>query len=177
LIVEQATGKTLAEEVTRRITAPLHLSATALNPGRDIRGTHVRGYYVHANRRNVDVTRTTFGAWADESLVSSVQDLGRFYAALLARQLLSPTQLAEMKTTVATGDFAEGDAAGMGIFNARLRCGPAWTNSGGTAGFLTKVIVGDDGQRVVVIATNGLLTTAFRPNKRSTRPPRLPSAA
>lgn len=156
LIVERVTGRALADEVERVIVAPLHLSSTALDPSRDIRGRHVSGYYVYANRPAVDETRTTLGGWADGGLVSSVQDIGRFYRALFRGQLLPPQQLAELKTTVATGGFPDGDGAGFGIFRAQLRCGPAWTNSGGTAGFLTKVIVSDDGNRVVVIATNGL---------------------
>ena len=158
LLVERVTGEPFATVLQRRILRPLGLSATALVPGRDIAGPHANGYYVYTDGTpRINVTRTTFGAWADGAIVSSARDLARFYSALLRGKLLRPAQLAAMKRTVATGGSSDGDAAGLGIFRIGTRCGRAWGHTGGTAGFLTKVLASADGRRVAVFATNGLV--------------------
>jgi D-alanyl-D-alanine carboxypeptidase len=157
LLVERVSGHSLAAELRRRIIGRLGLRATALVPGRDIAGAHADGYYVYTARPRVNVTRTTFGAWADGAIVSNARDLGRFYSALLGGKLLRKTQLAEMKRTVRTGGSSDGEGAGLGIFRITTRCGAVWGHTGGTAGFLTKVLVSSTGRRVAVFATNGLV--------------------
>jgi D-alanyl-D-alanine carboxypeptidase len=157
LIIEKATGQTLRSEMERRIFAPLALAATDLIPARDIPGPHAKGYYLYRQQPRIDVTRTTFGSWADGALVSNAVDIARFYRALFAGRLLPPAMLSEMKQTVETGGFPDGDRAGLGIFRTHLPCGIAWGNSGGVAGFLSKVLVSPDARRVVVFMTNGFL--------------------
>ena len=157
LIVEKVTGESLAGELSRRIFVPLGLRATALDPGRDISGPHAHGYYLYRDAPPIDETRTTFGAWADGGVVSNARDLGRFYSALFQGRLLSPRMMSELETTVETGGFPDGDEAGLGLFRTTLRCGDAWSMSGGSAGFLAKVLVSGDGSRVVAFVTNGFL--------------------
>jgi D-alanyl-D-alanine carboxypeptidase len=158
LVVERVTGRSFADELRRRILRPLGLRHTAFVPGRDIPGPHADGYYVYTDGRgSVNVTRTTFGAWADGAIVSNVLDLARFYSALLSGKVLPPRLLAEMRRTVPTRGSPDGEADGLGIFRSSSRCGRTWGHSGGAAGFLTKVVASADGRRVAVFATNGLV--------------------
>ncbi len=157
LIIEKATGRSLRDELAARIFRPLHLRATDLVPGRDIPGPHGQGYYVYFEDPRIDVTRTTFGSWADGAIVSNAFDLARFYRALFRGELLDPQMMRALKTTVETGGFPDGERAGLGIFRTHLSCGWTWEHSGGVAGFLTKVLASSDGHRVVVFVTNGFL--------------------
>lgn len=157
LLIESVTGHSLRSELATRIFDPLQLSATDLVPGRDIPGPHAQGYYLYHEDPTIDVTRTTFGSWADGAIVSNTSDLATFYRALFRGELLGPSMMRALKTTVATGGFPDGERAGLGIFRSHLSCGWVWSHSGGVAGFLTKVLVSDDGHRVVVFVTNGFL--------------------
>jgi D-alanyl-D-alanine carboxypeptidase len=157
LIIERVTGRSLREEMAARIFRPLGLGATDLVPERDIPGPHAQGYYLYTQDPRIDVTRTTFGQWADGAIVSNAPDLARFYRALFRGELLTPQMMVALKATVETGGFSDGEQAGLGIFRTHLSCGWAWENSGGVAGFLAKVLASGDGHRVVVFVTNGFL--------------------
>src|SRR4029079_15598474 len=71
LIVEAATGRPLADEVRRRIVAPLHLRATSLDAGPRIAGRHAHGYTrYHGARKPLDISDIGQSfAWAAGALV------------------------------------------------------------------------------------------------------------
>jgi len=102
LIVEAATGNPYAREVERRIIRPLRLDGTSL-PGTDpdIPGPHPHGYVPirqDAQTQLVDVTRMNPSVMgAAGSLVSTTEDLNRFYGALLAGRLLPAHLLTGMR--------------------------------------------------------------------------------
>lgn len=90
MIVERATGRALAEEITERISRPFGLAGTYLPHGSDptIRGPHSRHY--------TKLFRTDLGApvhdateldpsmfWAAGGMISTAGDLNRFFGALL----------------------------------------------------------------------------------------------
>jgi D-alanyl-D-alanine carboxypeptidase len=112
LIVEAATGRTLGQELKRRIIRPLGLHDTYFPINRpDIPGRNAHGYSLPLGDQGpvLDGPLLDFTvynpslAWAAGNLVSDLGDLARFFRALLGGRLLPPGLLAEMTTTVPIG--------------------------------------------------------------------------
>ena len=159
LILERVTGTGLGTLLADRLFEPLRLTRTSFEPLPPLAEPVVHGYALRpdqlplATERPRDVTRNAFGGiWADGAIVSTVDDLARFYAALLGGELLRDAQLAEMRRTVAT---PSGPRYGLGLFRLRLTCGYAWGHDGNLNGYLTWVLARADGSHVVVMAANG----------------------
>ncbi len=109
LIVEAATGNTLARELGGCIFGPLGLRDTLLpgnSPG--IPSPTSRGYSLPLSSQGEVITgplldftaQNPSWAWAAGALVSTLEDLGHFFRALLGGRLLPPRLLAEMLSTV-----------------------------------------------------------------------------
>jgi D-alanyl-D-alanine carboxypeptidase len=91
LVIDRITGRSWRHEVTRRVVRPLRLTHTDLPaPGhRSIKGAHAHGY-LELDGRMVDLTRvdpSIAGAAGGSALVTTVQDLARFWNALLKGRL------------------------------------------------------------------------------------------
>src|SRR3954452_997445 len=152
LIVEATTGRPLAAELRRRIIAPLHLRATSLDAKPPIAGHHAHGYTrYHGGRRPLDISDIGQSfAWAAGALVSTTDDLARFYRALLDGRLLRRDMLATMRTTVP----ADEQRWGLGLIQTPHRCGPSWGHGGETLGYETNADSGPDGTRQAIVAIN-----------------------
>ena len=137
LVIESITGVSLADLLRRRILDPLGLSATQL-----------------------PATETVANA-----LASTSEDLARFFAALLAGQILGEPSLREMLTTVPC-DWAESQGYGLGIeqveslmgFEASP-CGAAWGHVGLTPDVTSIAFTTRDASRQVVLVANAMLTS------------------
>ncbi|MEC4017458.1 serine hydrolase domain-containing protein [Streptomyces sp. H27-D2] len=131
MIVRQVTGRSYASEATRRILRPLRLTATSFPGTRaTLPAPHGRAYSTRTGRP-LDVTDLNpSGAGAAGEVVSTLDDLNRFYGALLRGDLLRPRQLALMRDTAAThGRY------GMGLFPVKLPCGrTVWGHNGDITG-------------------------------------------
>jgi D-alanyl-D-alanine carboxypeptidase len=136
LVIESATGYTVGELLRGRILDSLGLSATRLPP-----------------------TATAAGG-----LVSTADDLARFFAALLGGQIVGESSLREMLTTVPS-DWAESQGYGLGIEQVESLmgfelspCGMAWGHTG--LGHVTTVaLTTPDARRQVVLMANAMLTS------------------
>lgn len=82
LIVEAATGHSLALELRHRIIVPLRLRATSFPNAPDINGRYAHGYFLRP-LQDVSVGSPSV-QWAAGALVSNADDLARFFRALLA---------------------------------------------------------------------------------------------
>lgn len=159
LIVEEVTGRPLAEEVRRRVIQRIGLRRTySPAPGEvTIREPHPRGYIQDAPGAPLhDVTGTDPSwAWAAGHLVSTTSDLNRFFSALLAGRLLAPAQLAEMRTTVPAGyPFGPGTRYGLGLVSTPLSCGGVyWGHGGSIPGYETRGGATEDGRAAGVAVT------------------------
>ncbi|MGK5543191.1 serine hydrolase domain-containing protein [Streptomyces sp. URMC 127] len=156
MVIEKVTGKAWADEVKRRIINPLGLDSTVL-PGTDPRmpAPHSRGYrklLAPADQEAFDVTEfnpSMFTSAGD--LISTADDLTRFYRALLGGRLLPRQQLKEMKTTVPAG----GTGYGLGLSSATLSCGVTlWGHVGRVPGSVTIAGATPDGSRSATINFN-----------------------
>ncbi|MCP1491978.1 D-alanyl-D-alanine carboxypeptidase [Peribacillus frigoritolerans] len=138
ILIEKVTGNSYAEEVENRIIEPLDLSNTFL-PGNSsvIPGTkHARGYFQPDGASEPkDVTYANPGS-SDGDMISTADDLNKFFSYLLSGKLLKEQQLKQMLTTVPTG--REGTGFGLGIFETKLPSGVSiWGHKGGVLGFST----------------------------------------
>ena len=106
MIVKASTGKTIDAELQARLFAPLRLRSTSFPTLSEIDGSHTHGY-VFLDSGPFDVTPWSPSAsGAAGAIVSNVDDLARFYRALLDGQLLPRTLLKSMRTIdpTATGE-------------------------------------------------------------------------
>ncbi|WP_418958622.1 serine hydrolase domain-containing protein [Streptomyces tritici] len=137
LLVERVTGRPYAVEADRRILSPLSLTGTSF-PGarRTLPAPHRPGEPLLDPR--------TAGAAGE--LVSTLDDLSRFYSALLGGRLLPPAQLRELLDTSATGG-----RYGMAVQPLRLSCGlTVWGHNGRITGSAVRAAVTADGRRTLV---------------------------
>jgi len=145
LVVEKVTGHPYNEELMRRIVRPLGLSGTELAstpiriPGRD------RGPGINPNL-----------FWAASGIVSTADDLAKFYSALLSGRLVSRASLNKMERTVQ--DPAGPERYGLGLLAFDLSCGSFWGqtdrfNTSNLPG--TTVTASADGSRVAIVLMRG----------------------
>jgi D-alanyl-D-alanine carboxypeptidase len=156
LIVEAATGTDLGRQLRHRIFGPLRLRATTFPvTSPSIRGRHAHGYAnFDPGGPLTDTTRMSASwAWAAGSIVSTVDDVARFYRALLGGRVLRPDLLAAMKTTVATGDPG-GFRYGLGILTGDAPCAAIWGHNGDYLGYFDWAITSDSTDRQVVLMMN-----------------------
>ncbi|MGI8282251.1 serine hydrolase domain-containing protein [Bacillus mycoides] len=141
ILIETVTGNSYAEEIENRIIEPLELSNTFL-PGNSsvIPGTkHARGYIqLDGASEPKDVTHynPSMGSSAGD-MISTADDLNKFFSYLLGGKLLKEQQLKQMLTTVPTGEAAFG-RYGLGIYETKLPNGVSiWGHGGSIPGFVT----------------------------------------
>ncbi len=141
ILIEKVTGNSYAEEIENRIIEPLELSNTFL-PGNSsvIPGTnHARGYFQPDGAielKDVTYYNPSIGSSAGD-MISTADDLIKFFSSLLSGKLLKEQQLKQMLTTVPTGS-AEISGYGLGIYETKLPNGVSiWGHSGGIPGFST----------------------------------------
>lgn len=182
IILEQVTGKPLAQLMQQRIQAPLNLTNTFLELKQPIPGGFTQGYQDwndDGTAENVTKPQINNGLGLGHSgIVSNATDLVRLFRALFAEgKLLYPTTLEEnMLDRVPAG---MGDGFGLGIAHFSTRWGEAWGHRGRTLGFqsvvlyfpvhdLTLIVWTNTGDRRAVnpmeVAENGLSIILGEPN-------------
>ena len=155
LIVERAAGASLERQLEERIIEPLGLEGTSFEPG------VVSGAYIHGHRppsHHGIVTgppRDTSGeaaswTWGAAAIVSTADDVRRFFQALLRGSLLPPAQLRDMATLVPAGSLRYG--LGLAVFPTP--CGDAWGHTGNAQGTITVAWNTRDASRQVIVVVN-----------------------
>jgi D-alanyl-D-alanine carboxypeptidase len=163
LIVEQVTGRSLAQELAQRITGPLHLKSTYEPTGDDpaIHGPHGRGYSKLMVQGDAapfyDVTELnpSFG-FGSGDMISTTGDLGTFFRALLRGRLLPPAQQNEMFTVLdPQGGWIDKSHYGLGVASLDLSCGTVWGMGGAIDGSWSYTFGTRDGRHVLSTEVNG----------------------
>jgi D-alanyl-D-alanine carboxypeptidase len=160
MIVEAATGRTLGQELTRRIIRPLRLRDTFFPINRpDIPGPNPRGYSLPlVDEAGPLLDFTVYNpslAWGAGNLTSDLDDLQRFLRALLGGRLLPPRLLAEMTTTVPIG--VPGFGYGLGLLVFQAPSGRLIGHDGAIPGFDNMVLSTEDGRRQLGVMINEFL--------------------
>lgn len=150
-VVEKATGRTYGEEVERRLIRPLGLHGTAM-PGASPRipGPHPHGYVPRDTEGNLadytEMNPSVFGAGGE--LISTAEDLNRFFAALLGGRLLPGRLLDEMRTP-----GVPGGRYGLGLAWWDTSCGVrVYGNDGDALAYQSWSFSTEDRRRQVTVA-------------------------
>jgi D-alanyl-D-alanine carboxypeptidase len=153
MIIEAVTGNPWAEEVRNRVIKPLDLAQTTVGNSPQMPEPHAKGYYQFPQGGPlVDATLLDPSAGdAGGAIISTPQDVTRFFRALLGGELLAPEQLTEMKDTVPEGD----GRYGLGLGWSPLSCGGGyWRHGGAIPGYLSYEGFNADGSRGVVLSVS-----------------------
>jgi D-alanyl-D-alanine carboxypeptidase len=164
LIVEAATGNTLGQELHRRILGPLGLRDTFFPvnvPGIPSPKSH--GYSLPLSPQGevlngplLDFTICNPSPfWGAGNLISNLDDLTRFFRALLGSRLLPPRLLAAMTTTVPTDRPVVG--YGLGLQVVETPAGRLFGHDGDIPGFNNIVLSTQDGRRQFGVMRNEAL--------------------
>ncbi|MEU6983488.1 serine hydrolase domain-containing protein [Streptomyces sp. NPDC046324] len=149
LLIEEVTGRSLAEETERLILRPLELSGTVV-PGDspEIPEPHAHGYYRYEDAgqwKVVDVTRFNV-SWisAAGDMISTTKDLHTFFSALNSGKLVPAPLLAEMRTPHPKLGY------GLGVFVEETEGGgTVLHHNGGFFGWAALMYSTPDGSRTL----------------------------
>jgi D-alanyl-D-alanine carboxypeptidase len=154
-IIERATGHPLGDELRRRIFVPAGLRATSFDTQAQMAGRHQQGYERLDKGRLTDVTEIDPSyAWASGAIVSTADDVARFYNKLLAGRLLRPDLVAAMRTTGPMSKQLKGWGYGFGLISKPIGCGTVIGNEGGALGFTIYAYNSKDGSRQALVMMN-----------------------
>jgi D-alanyl-D-alanine carboxypeptidase len=160
MIVETITGRSIGAELRRRIFTPLGLAHTSYPTSSDIAGRYVHGYIADTTPP-VDITPLSPTVYAAAGAVlSSADDVARFYRALLGGRLIPPGLLARMQTIdpVATGGIPDagilGGGWGLGLLREEFPCGAAWGHDAEHLGYLAAAWTSRHATRQIVVIVN-----------------------
>jgi D-alanyl-D-alanine carboxypeptidase len=147
LLVEKLSGTTLAQALQQRVFAPAGMTSSTLA------GTPtVLGYSAYRIGQPAD--RLPLGVmWASGGVVSTVQDVDRFYTELFAGTLLPVGLVREMEKPTGTSPFGSGDY-GLGLWIGSLSCGSVIGHGGSIPGFNVVAWATPDHTRAVVAMVN-----------------------
>ena len=157
LIIERVTGRTVTDELQRLILKPLGMSHTVIPEDAEITEPHAHAYYRYdedGQSCTVDITRQN-PSWisAGGDMISTIDDLHTFIAALTGGRLLPDELREEMFTPRATGipnmDY------GLGVFVLTTDDGATViSHNGASAGHAALMYATPDGSKTLTAALN-----------------------
>lgn len=144
VLIEELTGKRLAEVFDERIITPLGLEETRYAHAGDkrIEGPHARGY-VGVPVLWGDLTGYEPGVFSHAgALISSGSDMTVFEDALVSGKLVGKAMLAEMQKTVGDHPY------GLGLYKLDVSCGTVWGHDGLLPGYRSMSFADGKGKAV-----------------------------
>ncbi|MFF8594621.1 serine hydrolase domain-containing protein [Streptomyces sp. NPDC015220] len=154
LLLAEVTGQDPETYITRHVIDRAGLHHTSYPRTPHIQGPHPRMYESFYGLidppRDYSVYDMSW-AYTAGAVVSTADDLNRFYRALLTGRLLGPAALKQMQTTVPV----DGMAYGLGIYAVDIPgCGRFWGHDGAVFGAGTIALSSPDGRRQVAAGWN-----------------------
>ncbi|GLF99778.1 serine hydrolase domain-containing protein [Streptomyces yaizuensis] len=160
LVMEKVTGNRYEDEVHRRIVKPLKLRGTSAPgnssamPKRSSRAYSTLTEDGSGTIRDVTLQNAS-QSWAEGDMISTSDDLNRFYRALLRGKLLPDKQLKEMKALTPQSDDGT-SGYGLGLGKETTSCGTEiWGHTGGWIGSMSASFTTEDGRRQLTFNLNG----------------------
>jgi CubicO group peptidase (beta-lactamase class C family) len=155
IIIEKASGKSYWQFLDERIFKPLGMNATRSTDPQPIVRNRASGYEWkndHFENRPVLLPAIAFSAG---SLLSTVEDMAKWDAALYTEKLLKKSSLVQMWTPVATNDGAAAPSNyGFGWFIDSYHGHRLVQHSGGTPGFSSVIYRFIDDKLTIIFLTN-----------------------
>jgi D-alanyl-D-alanine carboxypeptidase len=155
VIIEKASGKSYWQFLNERIFRPLGMNATRSTDPQPIVPNRASGYEWkndHFENRPILLPAIAFSAG---SLLSTVEDMAKWDAALYTEKLLKKSSLDRMWTAAPTNDGADAPFNyGFGWFIDRYHGHRFVQHSGGTPGFSSVIYRFLDDKLTIVILTN-----------------------
>ncbi|MCP9985822.1 beta-lactamase family protein [Streptomyces sudanensis] len=158
-LLEKVTGTTAEAYITRNVIERAGLRHTGFPEGARIKGPHSRMYEAlwgvldpPRDYSVYDMSWTGTGA----ALVSTMEDLNRFYARLLDGGIVNRSSLAQMQRTVPVIAL-DGSTIqyGLGLHKVTVPgCGTFWGHDGSVWGAGTVSLTRADGERQMSVAVN-----------------------
>ncbi|WP_086565372.1 serine hydrolase domain-containing protein [Streptomyces africanus] len=154
LLLEKITGQDAERHITRNVIDRAGLRHTSFPRTPYIKGPHPRMYESWYGLidppRDYSVYDMSW-AYTAGAVVSTTDDLNRFYRALLGGKLIGKAALDEMTRTVPVS----GINYGLGIYSLELPgCGRFWGHDGAVFGAGMTALSSRDGKRQVALAQN-----------------------
>ncbi|GAA3471149.1 serine hydrolase domain-containing protein [Nonomuraea roseola] len=157
-LLKQITGTPAKEYITRNVIQRAGLKHTEFPAGPRIKGPHPRMYEsMHGlidpprDYSVYDISWVPTGA----GLVSTMDDLNRFYRLLLGGKIIKRSSLAQMQRTVTVDRLGEKLDYGLGLFEVKIPgCGTFWGHDGSSWGAGTLSLTRADGKRQMSVAVN-----------------------
>ncbi|WP_245642477.1 serine hydrolase domain-containing protein [Nonomuraea candida] len=157
LVLERVTGRSAEEHITGDVIRRAGLRHTSFPRTPRIPGPHSKAYTsifgLVEPPREYSVYDMSWASTAG-AITSTMDDLNRFFRALLGGELLGAARLADMRTTVPITAGQGRVAYGLGIYAYDLPCGRFWGTDGGVFGMGTRAVAGPDGRRQLAFGTN-----------------------
>ncbi|MER7131790.1 serine hydrolase domain-containing protein [Streptosporangium saharense] len=159
LLLEKVTGEPAQRYITREVIQRAGLRETSFPRTPGIPGPHSKAYESLYGLIDPPRDYSVYDmSWAHTAgaIVSTTDDLDRFYRVLLGGGLLPRAQLAQMRTTVPVTD-GQGNVLmnyGLGIYAQDLPCGRFWGHDGGVFGMGTFSLSSQDGRRQISLGIN-----------------------
>lgn len=157
-LLERVTGTTADEYITRNVVERAGLRHTGFPAGPRIKGPHSRMYealwgLIDPPRDYSVYNMSWTGTGA--ALVSTMEDLNRFYGKLLDGKIVGRASLAQMQRTIPVialdGSTIE---YGLGLHKVSTDCGTFWGHDGTVWGAGTVSLTRADGTRRMSFAVN-----------------------
>jgi D-alanyl-D-alanine carboxypeptidase len=169
LMAEAATGETYDTLLDRYVYRPLGLHRTSLP-----RTVRMPRPYMHGYDGNPpeDVSQliNPSGAWASGGIVSVPSEVGRFFRAYVGGRLFDAATRArqlQFRPGSSSPPGPGANAAGLGVFRYRTRCGTVYGHTGSFPGYRLFAAASADGRRSVVFTVNAQIV----PPERGPEPP------
>jgi D-alanyl-D-alanine carboxypeptidase len=158
-LLEKMTGVKAETYIDRNVIRPAGLKHTYFPATPYIQGPHSRMYealYGYADPPHEYSVYNMSWTGTAGALVSTMDDLNRFYRALLTGRLIGSGALTEMRRTVPVHD-ASGNTVlnyGLGLYAQDMPCGRFWGHDGIVWGAGTQALSSADGRRQVAFGFN-----------------------
>jgi D-alanyl-D-alanine carboxypeptidase len=159
LIAEAVTGQPYQKLLSSIVFGPAKLRQTTFATAIALPKPFIHGYVVDPPARPQDVSQflSPSGAWASGAIVSTPADLGTFMRDDLGRRFFGIAQQREQLRFVAGASSPAGpgtNAAGLGIFRYRTRCGTVYGHTGNFPGYTQWAAAAAHGKRSVTTTLN-----------------------
>jgi D-alanyl-D-alanine carboxypeptidase len=154
-IIERTTGHLVGDELRQRIFVPAGLQATSFDTEPRIAGRHAHGYELLGKLPMTDVTAISpTYAWAAGAIVSTADDVARFYSKLYRGHLLRHDLLDAMQTTSPMAAELKGWGYGFGLIKKPMGCGTAFGHDAAAPGFTAYAYSSKEASRQSVLLIN-----------------------